>query len=127
MENKSKLISKIKDIFYDWLEENNFSCLGFYTGNIYEYQVKEGYENEVFSLVPFIREENDEYQLGRFVYKPKNIIIEWYEHPFNSGISDKIESVEEFSEILEMCKKSMQRDRTTALNKRMIKFFKSDK
>lgn len=82
---------KFQYFFIQCIEKLGFNNYGDYffkdKKNIYESNDNEYYENEIISISSYYWGENkSELKRHNFIYKPYNIIIDWYKYPLRSAI-----------------------------------------
>ena len=76
--------------FAEWLEGNGFDGYGYYDNQDHKNVTdRGGFENDIFLINPYYWGDDEEIaEQPNFVYKPKNIVIEWYKYPFRSSYSN---------------------------------------
>lgn len=72
-----------------------------------------GFENDTFRIEPYYWGDDEEIaERPNFLYKPENIKIDWYKHPFRDTWSNIQMNYYKFAEIINKCIKSLVFDRT---------------
>ena len=99
-----------QELFHEFLEDIGLDSYGNSDSSFGEYQTdRGGFENEVFLVNPYYwGGDEDIAEEHNFVYKPKNITIDWYKYPLRDSYSNVEITLEEFKEMLSECKKSIK-------------------
>lgn len=92
-------------MFYKFLEQNGFDRYGCY---INPPEPQNYFENDTFSIMPYYwGNEPEEMEKPNFVFKPRNISIQWYKYPLRDAYCTHDISPETFLEMLRICSESL--------------------
>lgn len=68
------------------------------------------FDNDVFLVLPYFWGDSESIaDLPNFVFKPTKFEIKWYKYPLRDAYCNKVITFDEFKEMLEQCKKSINK------------------
>ena len=97
---------EFEDIFIPFMEEIGVGLRGYDKDPDATYAT---FDNEVFTIRPYYWGDEEEIMsLPNFVYKPTNFQIQWYKYPLRDSYMNQNISIEEFKEVIDICRKSIK-------------------
>lgn len=102
-----------EEAFILFLQNNGFDTYGHYYVNSSQKWVdldeNISYENATFLMRPYYWGYNEEVaKKPNFIYKPRNLEIQWYKYPLRDAYSNEKFTIQELKTILEECERSMK-------------------